>query len=85
MKWMKLNIGNTMKDAIAEWKRINTLKKNKNYQTTISSQFEYNTYIRDFLADNKEKTMKDAIRYWKLKRYQRGDNVYTKNDLQLTG
>jgi hypothetical protein len=84
MKWMKQNIGKTMKDAITEWKGIYELKKDKNYQTNISSQFEYNTYIRDFLGDNKDKTMKDAIRYWKLKRYQRGDNVYSKNDLQLT-
>jgi hypothetical protein len=84
MKWMKKNIGKTMKDAITEWKRIYEMKKNENYQTNISSQFEYNAYIRDFLADNKDKTMKDAIKYWKLKRNRRGDNVYTKNDLQLT-
>jgi hypothetical protein len=84
MKWMQLNIGKTMKEAIAEWKRINKLKKDKNYQTKISSQFEYNTYIRDFLADNKEKTIKDAIKYWKLKRNRRGDNVYAKCDLQMT-
>jgi hypothetical protein len=84
MKWMKQNIGKTMRDAIIEWKRIYEMKKDKNYQTNISSQFEYNTYIRDFLADNKEKTIKDAIKYWKLKRNRRGDNVYTKKDLQLT-
>ena len=83
MKWTRQNVGKTLKDAIAEWKRIVEKKKDVNYRTTISSQFEYNTYIRDFLADNKEKTLKDAIHYWKLKKSRRGDNVYTKEDLQL--
>jgi len=84
IQWTKQNIGKTMSEAITEWKRINELKKNKNHQTTISSQFEYNAYIRDFLADNKDKTLKDAIQYWKLKRNQRGDNAYTKDDLYLS-
>jgi hypothetical protein len=83
MNWMKGNIGKTMEDAIAEWKRIYERKKDKNHRTTIASQFEYNAYIRAFLADNKDKTMKDAIWHWKLKRNQRGDNVYTKiNNMQ---
>jgi len=84
MQWMKQNIGKTVSEAITEWKRMNELKKNKNYRTTISSQFEYNAYIRDFLADNKDKTLKDAIQYWKLKRNQRGDNAYSKKDLYLS-
>ena len=83
MKWTKQNVGKTLKDAVAEWKRIDEKKKDVNYRTTISSQFEYNTYIRDFLADNKEKKLKDAIHYWKLKRNRRGDNIYKKEDLQL--
>ena len=83
MKWTKQNIGKTMREAIAEWKRLYELENDKNYQTTISSQFEYNAYIRDFLADNKEKKLTDAIKYWKLKRNQRGNNVYSKEDLKL--
>jgi hypothetical protein len=59
------------------------MKKGTNYRTVIPSQFEYNTYIRDFLADNKDKTLKEAINYWKLKRGRRGNNVYTKADLLL--
>jgi hypothetical protein len=85
MKWTKQNVGKTMREAIAEWKRLNELEKDKNYQTTISSQFEYNAYIRDFLADNKDKKMTEAVKCWQLKRNQRGNNVYSKEDLQLIG
>ena len=83
MKWTKQNIGKTMNEAINEWKQRYELGKNKNYQTKISSQFEYNAYIRAFLADNKDKKLTDAIKYWKLKRNRRGDNAYSKDDLQL--
>jgi len=84
IKWIKENVGKTMRDAIAAWKQIDELKKDSNYRTTIAPQFEYNTYIRDFLSDNKDKTIKDAINCWKLKRNQRGNRLYTRNDLQLS-
>ena len=83
MNWTKQNIGKTMKEAIAEWKRLYELKSDKNHPTTISPQFEYNAYIRDFLTDNKDKKLTDAIQYWKLKRNRRGEHVYAKEDLQL--
>jgi hypothetical protein len=83
MKWTKQNVGKTMREAITEWKRLYELRNDKKFQTTISSQFEYNAYIRDFLADNKENKLADAIKYWKLKRNQRGNNIYSKEDLKL--
>jgi hypothetical protein len=83
MNWTKHNVGKTLKEAIAEWKRIYELQSDKNNQTTISAQFEYNTYIRDFLADNHDKKLADAIKYWKIKRNQRGNNIYSKEDLKL--
>ena len=83
MKWTKQNVGKTMREAIIEWKRLSELRNDKKIQTTISSQFEYNAYIRDFLTDNKEKKLSDAIKHWKLKRNQRGNNVYSKDDLKL--
>ena len=83
MKWTKQNVGKTMREAIIEWKRLSELRNDKKFQTTISSQFEYNAYIRDFLTDNKEKKLSDAIKHWKLKRNQRGNNVYSKDDLKL--
>jgi hypothetical protein len=66
------------------WKRIRESKKDNNSRTTISPQFEYNSYIRDFLADNKDKKMEDAVKFWKLKRNRRGDNIYSQKDLRLT-
>lgn len=31
----------------------------------IDRQFEYNTYIRDFFADNQGKSLEEAIRCWR--------------------
>lgn len=81
MNWMKNNTGKTLKDAIIEWERINNLKKEN--KTEIAAQFEYNKYIRDFMTDNPDKTIKDAIKYWKLKRAERGSNMYKRSDLDL--
>lgn len=83
MKWMRDNIGKTLGDANAEWKRIDELKKNKNYVSEIEPQFEYNKYIRAFLKDNPNLSRKDAIQFWKLKREQRGAHEYERNDLKL--
>lgn len=81
LKWMKINQGKTLNEAITEWKRVYALKKKGEYKTTIAPQFEYNTYIRDFMADNPGKSIKDAIQCWKLKRSQKGKTAYSKNDL----
>ena len=43
---------------------------------------EYNQYIRDFFKDNPDKTRKNVIKDWKIKRSIKGDNVYSKNDLK---
>ena len=81
--WIKQNIGKTLKDAIEEWNRIYILKKDKNYKSEIGIQFEYNTYIRDFLANNPKMSIRDAKKYWLLKRETRGSMKYTKSDLEL--
>ena len=46
-------------EAITAYYQI--LKEKKKGKTTIDRQFEYNTYIRDFFADNKGKSLEDAI------------------------
>jgi hypothetical protein len=84
MNWAKANAGKSLNDAIDEWKRIYALKSNKEHKTEIAPQFEYNRYIRDFIADNPGKTHASAICYWKLKRQQRGDNNYSATDLLLS-
>ena len=83
IKWLRTNVGKTLRDAIAEWHRIKIIEKDKNYKREIPPQFEYNRYIRDFLADNPDKSTKDAIYFWKLKRSKAGGNKYAKTDLQM--
>ncbi len=83
MKWMKENIGKTLGDAIIEWKRIEALKKDRNYVSEISPQFEYNRYMRAFLKDNPNLSSKEAMKFWKLKSAQRGSIEYDKKDLEL--
>ncbi len=81
MNWAKANTGKSMGEAIEEWKRIYTHKRNKAQKTKIAPQFEYNRYIRDFMADNPGQTLTSAIRLWKLKSRRMGDNKYDSNDL----
>ena len=83
MKWIKQNSGQILNDAIIEWHRLYALKKDPNFKTDIAPQFEYNRYMRAFLADNPDKTSKDAMKYWQLKRATRGDKTYNKSDLTL--
>jgi len=59
------------------------LKKNNKKTTKIAPQFEYNQYIRDFMADNLNSTKAEAIKYWKLKKLVRGSNKYNKSDFKL--
>ena len=83
MNWIKQNIGKTLGDAVDEWNKINELKKDKNYVSEIAPQFEYNRYMRAFLADNPNLSSKDAMKYWKIKRAKRGTNEYERSDLKM--
>lgn len=58
-KWLKNNAGKSYREAITAYYQI--LNEKKKGKTTIDRQFEYNTYIRDFFADNKGKSLEDAI------------------------
>ncbi len=81
MNWMKVNAGKTLGDAIKQWKAIKLANKNNTGRKDIAPQFEYNRYLRDFLADNPELSRADGIELWKLKKTKRGDNVYKREDL----
>ncbi len=83
MDWMKSNIGKTMADAIIQWRIIKIESKTKINKKHIAPQFEYNRYIRDFLADNPDSSRNEAIKLWNIKRRMRGDNHYSKQDLKL--
>lgn len=78
-KWLKSNTGKTYKDAITAYFEI--MEDKKKGQTVIDKQFEYNTYTRDFFADNKGKSLEEAIQCWKYKKGLRGHNRYEKSDL----
>lgn len=80
-KWLKENTGKTYQDAIYAYYDIQKMKKTK--KTTIDSQFEYNTYIRDFFNDNKGRSLKEAIICWNYKKSLPGDNKYEKEDLKI--
>lgn len=78
-KWLKENTGKTYKEAVDAYYQI--LEEKKKGGTTIDRQFEYNTYIRDFFADNEGKSLEDAIKCWKYKKGLKGHNQYEKTDL----
>jgi dTDP-glucose pyrophosphorylase len=78
-KWLKCNTGKTYGEAIRAYYQILEIKKKE--KPTIDKQFEYNTYIRDFFANNEAKTLDQAIKCWKYKKIQQGHNRYEKTDL----
>lgn len=80
-KWLKSNTGKTYADAITAYYRI--LEEKKNGKTKIDKQFEYNTYIRDFFADNRGKSLDEAIKCRKYKKQLPGHNRYEKSDLDV--
>lgn len=78
-KWLKVNGDKTYRQAIDAYYEI--LEQKKKGKTVIDKQFEYNTYIRDFFADNRGKSLDDAIKCWKYKKRLPGHNRYEKTDL----
>lgn len=75
-KWLKTNAGKKYSDAVKVYSEIANKKPDK-----IDSQFEYNTYVRDFFLENSNLTLKDAIKCWKYKKSKPGHNRYEKSDL----
>lgn len=77
-KWLRANTGKTYAEAIAAY--YETLAEKKR-GTVIDPQFAYNTYIRDFFANNAGKSLSDAIACWKYKKSLPGHNRYEPSDL----
>lgn len=78
-KWLKSNAGKIYAEAITAYHII--LEEKKKGKTVIDKQFEYNTYIRDFFADNQGISLDEAIICWKYKKSLEGHNRYEKSDL----
>ena len=78
--WLRSNAEKSYGDAINEYHRI--ADERKRSKPPIGKQFEYNTYVRDFFADNKEKSLRDAITCWRYKKSISGHNRYERSDLE---
>ena len=78
-KWLKENVGKTYKDSIDAYCEI--IKNKDISKKDIDKQFEYNTYIRDFFEDNKDKNFRQAVCCWNYKKSIKGTNRYEKSDL----
>ena len=78
-KWLRDNPEKTCGDAVKAYEQV--MKDAKNNKCSIDKQFEYNTYIRDFFADNDGMSLNDAIRCWKYKKSIKGHNSYERTDL----
>lgn len=72
-KWLKSNTGKTYREAIDAYRQI--LEEKKKGKKTIDRQYEYNTYIRDFFADNEGRTLDEAIQCWNYKKGFRDTTV----------
>ncbi|MEM9338929.1 MAG: DUF6434 domain-containing protein [Bacteroidota bacterium] len=87
MHWVKMNVGKTLEDAVTEWKRLEDRKKDPAFKRKIADHNMMSQYVRDFLADNKGKTTKEAVHFWKAKRKMPTDDGfirYHRSDLDLT-
>lgn len=74
--WLHNHAGKTFGEAVEAYHSIEHPKE-------IKPQFEYNQYIRDFFADNKGATLKDAIRCWHWKKIQPGTHRYETTDKDI--
>ena len=77
-KWLRANPEKTYRDAISAYDRIINSKE----KTKIDKQFQYNQYIRDFFADNNDKSLSEAIKCWNYKKSIKGHNKYERTDLE---
>ncbi|MEM7486927.1 MAG: DUF6434 domain-containing protein [Bacteroidota bacterium] len=86
MDWVRANGGKTLEDAVNQWMELEKRKDNPNFKRKIADNNMYAQYTRDFLEDNQRKTLKDAKKYWLLKKQlptEDGFVTYERSDLEL--
>ncbi|MEU5633650.1 DUF6434 domain-containing protein [Streptomyces rishiriensis] len=69
----------TYGDLAREWVAEHERRKEKGYQSVIAPTWQYNQFVRDFLADKPRNTGKgigDAATAWKTIREERGPHTY---------
>lgn len=82
MQWARDNVGKTLADAVAEWRRIEARRK-AGHKAPIPAHNQFNQYVRDYFADNPDGSMAAARRLWAVKRRRSGDNRYRRSDLEV--
>lgn len=86
MDWVKSNKGKSLSDAVNKWKELEKRKEDPSFKRTIADNNMLAQYTRDFLEDNKYKTLKDAKKFWNLKKQlptKNGFVRYESSDLNL--
>jgi SAP domain-containing new25/Domain of unknown function (DUF6434) len=68
----------TYGDLVDEWLAEQQRRKDPTYRPSIAAHGEYNQYIRDFFADerNKGASLRDAVASWNAARERPGDRRY---------
>ncbi len=75
------NVGKTFQAAIDDYLEDLEERAQPGYKSKIVPQCQYNQFIRDFLADNKELGFKDAVTAWNAIKDKKGNHVYqSKNE-----
>lgn len=79
--YFKNNIGKKYRDVVDAWYKEEERKKDPSYKKNIAPQFEYNQFIRDFFADQKNKgeSREKAIEAWNEIKKLPGSNKYMSN------
>ncbi len=86
MDWVRSNSGKTLSDAVLKWQELEDRKSIKGFKRDIAEHNMLSQYVRDFLRDNKDMALRDALRCWKLRRElpaENGSVVYSPSDLRL--
>lgn len=86
MDWVKSNAGKSLSEAVEKWYELEKRKEDPNFKRTIADNNMLAQYVRDFLEDNKNKTLKDAKKYWNLKKQLPTKNGFVRyecSDLKL--
>jgi hypothetical protein len=65
INFVKSNKNLTYEGLVQEWLAEEKRRENPNYKTKIHASCEYNRFIREFFAREKEKNLSDAIAEWK--------------------
>lgn len=76
--WLKANAGKSYGDAVMAYYSINRKKG----PSETEKKFEYNAYIRDFIKDNRGKSLEQARTCWNYKKSLEGHNRYERSDLE---